>query len=563
MLHWPLLAVLLLCHCAGRCCGAETDDVRALVQSLAADLSELRRQHSALEAAHNDTRRELDQLRKWCLPRNTAHPTPFTNDAEAATSVPSELPTRNGGNSALREEEIMKRTADAKPRRSMALLEALAAGNAGPGNARALSLDSSCTEAGNTKLLVEGAGTFADDIVVGSQQTSFLEVADVATDAAQMVQNMFNWMCLPSSTREFTKAVQTIDRIGGPNSVSAFEIDKEVFLALPSMCKRSYSNCDLESAIYKFNDVTEQFEPFQTVSESGAYYWEHFNINGTDFLAVAKYFDGSYETNSTILRFNITTEQFEFFQYIETKGAMDWEHFTINGEHFIAGAFYRTSTYRLKSVVYRFNETQQTFDLFQQIDTLGCGRWEHFEIGTSHFLAGAYYHSGGTLELQSQIFRFNSTARQFELFQAIPTTGASDCEYFRIGDASFLAYASFYSDTTATNTTSEIRRFNETTNRFESFQNVSTIGASDWEYFDIGDSHFLAVVNNFGAQSVIYRFNDATAQFEQVAHIDTPNPRRVGHFTVGDVDYLAIADWEWNTNDGTLYIYQCNALCFS
>jgi len=274
---------------------------------------------------------------------------------------------------------------------------------------------------------------------------------------------------------------------------------------------------------------------------------------------LSNYHNGtSVELSSTIYVFNRTTEQFELFQDLTTKGAVDWEHFTIDGTDFLAVCNHQDGdTYSSQSAVYRFNTTKQKFEPFQYIGTFGCVRWNYFTIGTSHFLAVAnqYDDENVSYEVDSPIFRFNTTANLFELFQAMPTVGANGWEHCKIGDADFLASASL------SNTTSEIFVFNEAVNRFVSFQNASIYGASDWECFEVGIETFLAASN--GAQTMVYGFDDATIQFEPAHEIDSPYSRRLEHFAVGDVDYLAIASWEWRSSAGTLDIYQFNSFCFS
>jgi EPTP domain. len=64
--------------------------------------------------------------------------------------------------------------------------------------------------------------------------------------------------------------------------------------------------------------------------------------------------------------------EFVEFQAIPTKGAYDWESFTINGEYYIAVAnLYDGSSYETTSSIYKWNGN--AFSVFQTFSTYGVG----------------------------------------------------------------------------------------------------------------------------------------------------------------------------------------------
>ena len=100
----------------------------------------------------------------------------------------------------------------------------------------------------------------------------------------------------------------------------------------------------------------------------------------------------------------------------------------------------------------------------------------------------------------------------FEKYQDLPTSSAHAVEHFTINGNLFLAFANYKSDIAGKyNTDSFIYKFNDSTGKFSPYQNISTNGGQDVEYFKISDEHYLAVANGYSGvthilNSVIYRW---------------------------------------------------------
>ena len=131
-----------------------------------------------------------------------------------------------------------------------------------------------------------------------------------------------------------------------------------------------------------------------------------------------------------------------------------------------------------------------------------------------------------------------------EEFQAIPTNGAEDWEYFTIGSDSYLAMANYYGDI------SKIYKWNGTS--FDEFQSIATNGAVDWEYFTIGSDTYLAVANLWGsAYYEIYKWNGAS--FVEFQTIAISGVRDWEHFTIGNDTYLAMGNYYINDHDAKIF----------
>eukprot|EP01052_Picozoa_sp_SAG31_P046195 SAG31_NODE_8734_length_1397_cov_2.067797_2_plen_112_part_00 len=96
----------------------------------------------------------------------------------------------------------------------------------------------------------------------------------------------------------------------------------------------------------------------------------------------------------------------------------------------------------------------------------GAYDWESFSIGGAHFLAVANHWDEDApdkkhpIAINSQLYRWNSTAAKFVPYQEIPTVGAEQLRHFVIrenGDTThMLAIAQCVDDASGSNATSQI-----------------------------------------------------------------------------------------------------------
>ena len=80
-------------------------------------------------------------------------------------------------------------------------------------------------------------------------------------------------------------------------------------------------------------------------------------MDNEQYLVVANGFDGStHQIQSVLCHYNNITHNFEPAQEIDTKGAHDWEYFTMDNEHYLVVANqHDDSTYQIQSVLYLLN----------------------------------------------------------------------------------------------------------------------------------------------------------------------------------------------------------------
>ena len=125
----------------------------------------------------------------------------------------------------------------------------------------------------------------------------------------------------------------------------------------------------------------------------------------------------------------------------------------------------------------------------------------------------------------------------FVEIQRIPTVGASDWEHFQIGADHYLVVANFNASS------SQIYKFSGT--GFVPFQSIITQYANDWEAFQIGGITYLAVANYmdgqfFEIQSKLYKWTGS--MFEEFQSIPTTGAFEFTYFSIGSDHFLAIAN---------------------
>ncbi|MBT9548352.1 MAG: S8 family serine peptidase [Candidatus Sericytochromatia bacterium] len=309
---------------------------------------------------------------------------------------------------------------------------------------------------------------------------------------------------------------------------ASFAIDNQRYLAFANYYNGTSHS--ITSDIYRWQN--SQFMPFQALPSLGAYDVEPFQIGNDAYLALINNYDGAsgnHLLDSQIHKWNGT--QFELLQSLTTEGATDAEHFVINGEHYLAVTHFWNRGPDLTSVIYKWNGSQ--FVQYQSIPTTGGFRWKAFQIGNESFLALASYaaYYGGNANTTSHIFKWNGA--QFVNFQAIPTVNAYDWEAFSIGNQHFLAVANFGTNIANQTGTSVIYRWSGS--QFEPFQNITTSKATDWEYFEVNDVPHL-IVASYEQASRIYRWEGTDFQLYRTLLSD--GNIHWEFLSVGDQEYL-------------------------
>ena len=239
------------------------------------------------------------------------------------------------------------------------------------------------------------------------------------------------------------------------------------------------------------------FEKIQDLPTRGAVDVEHFTIDGSLFLAFANYHGDirKHKTSSMIYKMDESTGKFILYQTLQTRGAYGLEYFSIAGKHFLAMANYYHGTYLLDSVIYQWNG--KLFVAFQHISTKGGSHFAFFTINGENYLVVANHHDGRTRSTKSVIYKWSSG--KFTKFQEIPTEGAMGCTAFVINNDTFIAFANHYNSQRKYSVQSTV--FKWSGGHFLKLQSLQTYGARDVKSFNINGHTFLAFANSYSGSS--------------------------------------------------------------
>ncbi|CAH3173608.1 unnamed protein product [Porites lobata] len=233
--------------------------------------------------------------------------------------------------------------------------------------------------------------------------------------------------------------------------------------------------------------------------------------------------------------FNCCSYHFEKYQDLSTSSAHAVEHFTINGDLFLAFANYKSDTtgkYNIDSFIYKFNDSTRKFSPYQNISTSGGQDVEYFKISDEHYLAVANGYNGVTHRLNSVIYRWNG--KLFVAFQNLTTQGANGFTFFVIDKEPFLAVSNRYDDVTNQGINSVIYRWKN--KRFELFQEVATDGSNRSVAFLISNENYIAFANNV-KDSVVYKWSGKS--FFKLQTL--PKANDLKFFNISDNAFLAIS----------------------
>ncbi|XP_078465383.1 thrombospondin-type laminin G domain and EAR repeat-containing protein [Lampetra planeri] len=332
----------------------------------------------------------------------------------------------------------------------------------------------------------------------------------------------------------------------GTRDIEVFEIKNVgVFAAVAS------DDANAGSIIFKWSNGT--FQTYQVIQTNKAEKWEFFTIAKDSYLAVANLgSDASGQEFSVVYKWNRRQRLFVPYQRIVTHSARDWESFRIGGETYLAVANHAKDQNLLTdSVIYKWNCHERRFDEFQRVPTAGAYDWEFFRVGAFSFLAVANTYDGASTRVESRVYVLQTGS--FVFFQAIETCGATDWEAFTIEGRTFLAVANGVNfgphimNTSEYAINSTIYELNVAELMFVKFQDILTYSATDWEFFTVGDEKYLIVANSFDGSSyslnsVIYRWQ-GYERFVPVHRLPT----------------VACADWEKAVIGDQRYLLYSNA----
>jgi hypothetical protein len=386
---------------------------------------------------------------------------------------------------------------------------------------------------------------------------------------------------------------------------SSFSMHGMTYLAMANLLNETGYN--IQSAIYRFDPAAAQFTLWQSFDTSGATELLHFRAplasanRSVDFIFVTNSFNGtSRAIQSDLYRYDDATARFVLHQQLPTVGARQARAFTWANDTYLAVAnFFDGKTHNIDSSVFRLDPVTERFIFFQRLPTSGASSVTVVHAPGALLLALSNYFDDTSHVLPSQIFRMDPASNQFVPWQQITTSGAWSWRAFTInttlssaiqtwttsmgtsssstngngaagGPASiFLAVANSF-DGVGDTPPSAVFRLNPDTLLFEPFQNISTIGARQFEPFTVGSTQFLAVaegrdsLNTTATNSSVYYFDRYQQRFVLFRSVPTQGATQWHHIRLGYSSYLALAETRTDGTFAASYpIYHLNRLCWN
>ncbi len=310
----------------------------------------------------------------------------------------------------------------------------------------------------------------------------------------------------------------------GAHGWESFVVDGETYVLVENYSNGSSVN--INSKLYRFVDAnpdSSKLVEIQSIATNAATDWESFVVGGETYLLVANHYNGSsYNIASKLYRFintNPDSSKLVEIQSITTSGALYWESFVVGGETYLLVAnHYNGSGYNTNSRLYRFvntNPDNSKLVEIQAIATNGATNWKSFVVGGETYLLVANCYNGSSYNINSKLYRFvdtNPDSSKLVEIQSIATNGAQDWESFVVGGETYLLVANYYNNLT-NDTNSHLYRFateNPDSNKLIRTQDFPTKGAADWNSFSAFGSMYLLAANYYSGSSVInshlYRF---------------------------------------------------------
>ena len=165
-------------------------------------------------------------------------------------------------------------------------------------------------------------------------------------------------------------------------------------------------------------------------------------------------------------------------------------------------------------------QAYQIYEL-QNINTPGGVLCNTFTLDNVVHLVVANYKNPGIF-LTSQVYRYNATTQQFDEIQSIATEGANAVEAFTIDNVVHLVVANYEKSSGGYALPSPVYRYNATTKLFDLLQSINTIGAIDVEAFTMDNVMHLAFASHrdnagyLNLPTQVYRYNASTQQFDLI-----------------------------------------------
>jgi hypothetical protein len=320
-----------------------------------------------------------------------------------------------------------------------------------------------------------------------------------------------------------------IQRLHGRGSHGAdlFKIIDSSCLVIPN-----YYQCDRNkicnaTKLYLWNNDIQKFDYITSILSSVPGQTDNFMFNGDYYIIIAENFISKLSIYKIYMNSNLKPIiKVEKTQDLSISGVASCATIIINNELYLIGASYHNGIgWETTSIVYKFNDIDKLFYQHQTILTTGPHDVETISFNGKYFLFFSEDRNEFTSNINSNMYIWDDNINLFIHLQSLTTDGAHASELFIYNNKLFLAIANFgdrqnkrydsfsslweyeeisipiSSSSKDSNKNNEecnsdievIRENNKYEGLFNLITTIPTFGATDFEYFNMSNNHYLIV----------------------------------------------------------------------
>ena len=296
---------------------------------------------------------------------------------------------------------------------------------------------------------------------------------------------------------------------------------------------------------------------------------EPFFYNGTQYVIVARYFDGStYLVNSTLYSWDESSEELVFVQDFPSLGAWDWEHVVSadgNDVYLVVANHFREAftdeggiplgTFQTQSFVFKMFRGELVFAL--SFDTKGATSVESWVFGGLTFIGVTNSFDDSSRTPESEIFYMVDTSDpdvsvevQLISFQTLPSSSAQQMALIPLDTKQrFLAIANGFQGTSYV-ANSSIFRFDS--GEFVPWREVKTYAAVGVKNFQVGTRTFVVFAEALTESEDVHDGGQLRI-FELAGSVQAPELvlrqsiagisgiREINHYNLNQAEWIAVA----------------------
>lgn len=302
----------------------------------------------------------------------------------------------------------------------------------------------------------------------------------------------------------------------------------------------------VNSTVYRWYDSTATFEPHQSLPTVGAWAATSFELEGSQFLAVASLFDGNTrKLNSSVYSWDASADVFVLHQELATEGAMDVEFISLPGQNagvLVFAGHFGDDNARGECRAFLWEPKEQRFILSKVLPTSGAYDVEALVPRQGSEKAGM------VLVLDDRADVYDVGVAQGELVldlqQQISENHCRDAESFSLQAREYLALAFFRSDASY-RVANLIFVWNSEIHSWIEVQRLVAESSVDVELLSGGElsESLLLVASQRGGLLHSYRFDDGG--FQPAGSVNTPSVYNIAwhHSPYAKKSFLGIANF--------------------